>query len=168
MIWGKTLALTLVFLLGMSMGLYAARASEQPWDAAIEFAQNPLQSAEPKATPRDRVSERAIEVYGDRVILDIRNAQWSTFTNTHSMEPLIFQGANAIQIEPKGPEDVQVGDIVSYRSEFAQGTIIHRVVYKGEDEDGTYYIMKGDNLATSDPGRVRFNQIERVTVAVIY
>jgi len=32
-----------------------------------------------RAGPADRVPEKAIEVYGDRIILDIKNAQWSTF-----------------------------------------------------------------------------------------
>jgi hypothetical protein len=57
---------------------------------------------------------------------------------------------------------------VSYKSVYATGNIIHRVVYKGQDEQGTYFIMKGDNLPTSDPGRVRFSQMERVVVGLIY
>ena len=84
------------------------------------------------------------------------------------MEPVITAGANAIEVVPESADDIQVGDIVSYRSTYADGTIIHRVVYKGQDEDGTYFIMKGDNLPTSDPGRVRFGQIERVVVAIVY
>jgi hypothetical protein len=69
---------------------------------------------------------------------------------------------------PHSADEIKVGDIVSYQSDLAEGTIIHRVIYKGQDEQGTYFIMKGDNLPTSDPGRVRFSQIERVVVGIIY
>lgn len=132
-------------------------------------AANPLQPGPtPVASPKDRIPEKSIIVYGDRVLLDLQNAQWSTFTDTHSMEPVIMYGANAIQVVPQSPDELQVGDIVSYESEYAKGTIIHRIVYKGEDESGTYFVMKGDNLPTSDPGRVRFSQIRRVVVAIVY
>ncbi len=45
--------------------------------------------------------------------------------------------------------------------------IIHRVVEIGEDEQGTYFITKGDNNFFSD-GKVRFGQIKYVTIGVIY
>lgn len=121
-----------------------------------------------RAGPQDHVDERQIAVYGDRVVLDIQGAQWSTFTDTNSMDPVIDQGANAIQIVPQSSADIEVGDIISYESEYSDGITIHRVIYKGTDEEGTYFIAKGDNLPTSDPGRIRFEQIKRVVVAIIY
>ncbi len=84
------------------------------------------------------------------------------------MEPVIFKGANALEITPKSEDDIKVGDIVSYKSEYAEGNIIHRVVYKGQDEKGIYFVMKGDNLPTSDPGRVRFSQMQRVVIGLVY
>ncbi len=124
--------------------------------------------AQERSGPKDRVLESAIAVYGDRVVLDIQQAQWSTFTDTNSMDPVLDQGANAIQIVPQSADEIEIGDIISYEPEGFEGIIIHRVVDKGEDEQGVYFIAKGDNLPTSDPGRIRFEQIKRVVIAIIY
>jgi uncharacterized protein (UPF0248 family) len=48
------------------------------------------------------------------------------------------------------------------------GTIIHRVVKIGQDSEGWYAILKGDNLSQEDPEKVRFDQVQRVVVAIIY
>ncbi|MBU1201051.1 MAG: hypothetical protein KJ583_02295 [Nanoarchaeota archaeon] len=132
-------------------------------------ALNPLilDSSTERISPSDWISERQIEVHSDRVIIDIKDAQWAAFTNTNSMDPVLDETANAIQIVPRSEAEVGVGDIVSYVHPTA-GRIIHRVVYKGQDENGTYFIMKGDNNPTSDPDKVRFEQIKTVTVAIIY
>ncbi len=120
-------------------------------------------------TPKDRVSEKQILVYKDKVVLDLKNAEWSTFTPTKSMVPVLDKGANAIQVKPKpGCADVGVGDIVSYTSEYAEGTIIHRVIATGKDSEGRYFVVKGDNNPEPDPGVVRCEQIKRVLVAIIY
>ena len=119
-------------------------------------------------SPMDRVSEDQIKVTKTGVEIDLQDAIWATFTDTNSMDPVLDAGANAIEIPPKSVDDVEVGDIVAYESEYADGTIIHRVVYKGQDEKGPYFIIKGDNNPTSDPGKVRFGQIKYVVVAIIY
>jgi signal peptidase I len=123
---------------------------------------------EEKASPQDWISEDNIHVYDDRVVIDIKNPQWSTFTDTNSMDPVIDYGANAIQIVPKTYSSIQAGDIVSYESDYVDGIIIHRVIQTGFDNDGWYAIMKGDNNPYPDPGKVRFDQIRRIVVAIIY
>lgn len=168
----------LIFALGIIAGVLLSSKSAEAnantnntWqDTPVNqlLPYNPFSTVEAKESPKDRIPEKAIEVYKDRIILDISNAQWSSFTDTHSMEPVIFKGANAIEITPTSEDDIKVGDIVSYKSDYADGTIIHRVVYKGQDEKGTYFVMKGDNLPASDPGRVRFSQMQRVVVGLIY
>lgn len=165
----KSFGIVGIFAMGLLAGIYGAGASGGQWDdTPLEQAIGTFQPVSPVPSPKDRIPERAIGVYRDRVVLDLQDAQWSTFTDTHSMEPVIVAGANAIQVVPESPDDIQVGDIVSYESRYADGIIIHRVVYKGTDEEGIYFIMKGDNLPTSDPGRVRFEQVRRVVVAIVY
>jgi len=125
-------------------------------------------SPEEKPSPYDWVPERMISVEYDKVTIRIQGAQWARFTDTNSMDPAIDEGANAIQIIPKDESEVHIGDIVSYESEYSDGTIIHRVQEIGYDEKGWYCLMKGDNNPRVDPGKVRFNQIKRITVAIIY
>jgi hypothetical protein len=121
-----------------------------------------------KPSPMNYFSESQIKVYKDRVILDAQNIQWATFTDTKSMLPTISNESNALQIVPVCPDEIALGDIVSYVSQYADGIIIHRVVFIGNDDEGIYFILKGDNNPTSDPGKIRCSQIQRKVVAIIY
>ncbi len=123
---------------------------------------------EERPSPYDRISEGDITVDKNKVTINVQNAQWSRFTDTNSMDPVIDYGTNAIQIVPQSTDDIHVGDIVSYNSNYADGIIIHRVVEIGYDNKGWYAIMKGDNNNKEDPGKVRFSQIKRVVIAIIY
>ena len=121
-------------------------------------------------SPADRVSEDDVRVLQDRVILEVEGVEWARFADSNSMDPLFDEGANALQIVPDVPEDIQVGDIITYYNEdvFGESYVIHRVVYVGEDEGGIYYVVKGDNNRVSDPGKVRFEQIDRVLIGILY
>lgn len=121
-----------------------------------------------RASPCSRIGEEQIWVSDEGVIIDLKGAEWATFTDTNSMDPVIDRGANAIEIVPDSEEDICVGDIASYVPNDGKGTIIHRIVETGYDSDGWYAIFKGDNLAYRDPEKVRFEQIQRVVVAIIY
>lgn len=136
----------------------------EPQFAAIES----IKPSTEKASPKDRVSESQIKVYDDRIVLDIAHAQWATFTDTNSMDPVIDAGANAIQLVPTIEEEIQVGDIISYYNKDIKGTVIHRVIKIGHDADGWYAIVQGDNNAAPDPDRVRFDDIQRVLIAIVY
>ena len=133
----------------------------------ISFA-NPenLLSAPERPSPSNWIKESQIKVYRDRVVLDIKNANWSKFTNTNSMDPFLDEDANAIEILPENPEDIKVGDVISYKTVF--GILIHRVIEIGEDKQGIYYIVKGDNNYLRDPFKVRYEDVEGVLVAIIY
>ncbi|RJQ17085.1 signal peptidase I [Candidatus Woesearchaeota archaeon] len=158
----KIIILILVFFLGVfSTSIYANLHKEMPLNT-VQITEQVVK------TPSDRIKENQIEVYSNRVVLDIKDPEWAMFTATGSMEPVLNENSHAIEVVPKSEDEIQVGDIVAYKSQYAEGTIIHRVVYKGNDEDGTYFVLKGDNNPTSDPGRVRFSQIKRVVVAIIY
>ena len=119
-------------------------------------------------SPFDWIDEKDIIVEQDKIIILLEDAQWSRFTDTNSMDPVIDSGANAIQIVPKSEEDVHVGDIISYESKYSDGIIIHRVTEVGHDDKGWFAKMKGDNNSKQDPGKVRFDQVKRIVVAVIY
>lgn len=120
-----------------------------------------------RPSPSDWIAEPQIEMRADGVFIKMTNPQWAILADTNSMDPVFDAGSHLIQVFPTGPEQIHVGDIVSYDSPVGF-TIVHRVIEVGNDEEGWYAIIKGDNNPTPDPWKVRWDMITRVTVAVIY
>ena len=181
MSWGKLFTLgimTLVFLIGwvssalFFVGMFSPDIAAIPEiDLKKTSPLSPLtglfvMSSDEMISPHDRVAEEQIKVYDDRVILLLDDPQWSSFTDTNSMDPFLDEGANAIEIMPKYPSDIHVGDVVSYRD--GDDSVIHRVVAVDYDNSGVYYLLKGDNNPVRDSAKVRFDQIEGLLVAVVY
>lgn len=156
---------TLLFFAGwFAHGFYVAikpSVTEQPTDI-FSIEKNNL------ASPSNHLENKHIRVYNDLILLDVQDASWSVFTDTRSMEPVLNAHTNGIEIKPKSEEDIHIGDIVSYTSKYAEGIIVHRIIDKQTDEQGTYYILKGDNNPTADPGKIRFTQIHGVIVGIVY
>ncbi len=116
--------------------------------------------------PFDRIAQDDVHVYANTVAIDLPNVRWANFSATGSMLPVLGPSAHALQIIPGKPGDIHVGDIVSFRYEGR--VIIHRVIEAGTDDRGTFYITQGDNNAEPDPLLVRFADIDRVVVAILY
>lgn len=116
--------------------------------------------------PSDRVRQSQISIYPDHVSVSIPGVRWANFSSTGSMLPVLGEGANALQVVPKFASDINVGDIISYK--LNNRVIIHRVIEIGSDEEGAYFIAKGDNNSEPDPMPVRFSQIDRVVVGILY
>ncbi len=121
-----------------------------------------------KVSPKNRIKESQIKVDNKKIVIEVENAKWSRFTDTNSMDPVIDKGANALQIVPETPRNIKEGDIASYQPKGSEEIIIHSLKKKKRDEEGVYFIMKGDNNKEEDPGKVRFEQIKRVVIGVIY
>lgn len=141
---------------------------EQQFDSLISALAQPTQEDREKISPHDWVRMDQIKVYDNQVILNIKNPEWAMYLDTNSMDPVIDATANTIQVIPQREEDVHVGDIVAYESRYKEGIITHRVIEVGYDSDGWYAYLKGDNNQNRDPGKVRFSQIKRIVVAIIY
>jgi len=156
----------IVVLLAFMLGLIFNDAYSEL--SSLERPLSLFQDGIEKNSPGDWIKEDQIKVYNDRVIINLKDAEWASFTNTNSMDPVLDEKTNAIEIIPKSSDNIHVGDIISYKSDYADGTIIHRVIKIGSDEEGWYCIVKGDNNQSPDPGKIRFNQIKRVLVAIIY
>jgi hypothetical protein len=130
-----------------------------------EYAQFPAKIPE-RPSPRDRIKEWQIQMSAGSVTIQVDRPILAGFADTNSMDPVLDAKHNAIEIIPRTEAEIQVGDIVSYRTDW--GTMSHRVTQIGKDSEGWYAIFQGDNNPVPDPGRIRFNQIERVVVAIIY
>jgi hypothetical protein len=160
----KAFIVTFVFMLGfLTSNIYADINANVDRPTVLDDGRT-----DEVPSPSKWIRETQVGVYSQRVILDIEEPQWAMFTDTHSMEPVLSSRSYAIQIVPKSADQINVGDIVSYESKYSDGTIIHRVIEKGYDSQGTYFILQGDNNPNPDPGRIRFEQIKRVVVAIIY
>ena len=168
-----------VFLLGwLSHILYDSLAPVQatPLPQGAELVAEPpnaefaARSNREKPSPADRLRLEDVHVSDRMVVIDEiagRRYETAIFTDTNSMDPVIDKGSQAIQIVPLTPDEIVVGDIISYDSG-SYGVIIHRVVHIGTDEKGWYAIVKGDNNPAPDPVKVRFNMVKRILVGVLY
>jgi signal peptidase I len=115
--------------------------------------------------PSDFIQREDIFVYPDRIVIMVPGATISSYADTGSMRPVLDHNSNGIRVVPKSEDDINVGDIISFRR--GNSLIVHRVIEKGTDNEGTYFITKGDNNAFHD-GIVRMEDIETKTIAVIY
>ncbi|MFH1358584.1 MAG: hypothetical protein ABIH37_01720 [archaeon] len=115
--------------------------------------------------PSDYIEENSIFTYDDRVVIYVKDASLSRYAPTGSMIPVLNENSNGIRVEVDSIDDINVGDIITFRSENI--LISHRVIEKGADSNGTYFITKGDNSPISD-GKIRFEQIEHKTIGVIW
>ncbi len=123
---------------------------------------------EERKSPYDRIKENQILLYKDKIVIKVRDATWTAYADTNSMDPVLDAGANGLQIVPKSEKDIHIGDIISFEIPGVRGFIPHRVVAIGNDQKGWYAKVKGDNNPEADPIKVRFNQIRFVLIGVLY
>ena len=116
------------------------------------------------SAPSDWIKQGQIKVYNDKIVIELEDASLSKYAATGSMEPVLDEYSNGIRIRPVSEKQIEIGDIISFKQEGF--LIVHRVVDKGEDEQGVYFIAKGDNNNVSD-GKIRFKDIRYVTVVVL-
>lgn len=115
--------------------------------------------------PSDFISEDNILIYPDKIVINVPGATISRYEATGSMRPVLDKGANGIRIKPPSEDSINVGDIVSFQDN--NYLVVHRVIEKGIDENGIYFITKGDNNNFTD-GKIRFKDIRYITVGLIY
>lgn len=127
-----------------------------------------LLSGTEQPSPSNWIEEEQITVLKDRVVIYIDNPTWARFADTNSMDPLLDIGSHGVEIKPDSPEQIMIGDIIAYERDDFDGVVVHRVVDIGQDDEGHYFITKGDNNNVSDGIKIRFNQIKGVLVAVIW
>ena len=125
-------------------------------------------SNQEKPSPFDRIKDSDLHVSSSSVRIDIKDTNWRTFIDSNSMDPLIDEGTTTIEIKPKNAQEIKIGDIISYNVAGYEFAFVHRVVEIGNDEQGSYFITKGDNYFQEDPYKVRFLDIEGIVVGILY
>lgn len=157
-----------VFSLGWLLNTALTNIVYYDTEKPLNIGFMPLTGSPELLSPSDHIKESQIHVLDDRIIIDAPGANWAAFTDTNSMDPFLDETSNSIEIKPQDPDDIEPGDIISYRSGITGDLIVHRVISKGTDNYGTFYIMKGDNNPAQDPEKVRFEQVHGVLIGIIY
>ena len=161
-----TIAIAMTFLFGFEIATNKEKITYDLYKftkGGVDWTSKPVNS------PQDRISEDQIYVLKDKIEIMVPGAEWSAYEPTGSMEPLINEKANGLYILPKGPEDIQPGDIIAYTYDETQKDVVHRVVGVEKDEHGNYfYITKGDANPVPDPDPVPYTNIKRILIGVIY
>ncbi len=121
-----------------------------------------------QAGPFARIGREDIQIYEDRVIINVNKAFPVYFTESRSMYPFINQNVYAIEMKPDSPDELKVGDIVGFESQLFNTTIVHRIVETGFDDEGWFAVTKGDANPALDPEKVRFKSIRGVLIGLIY
>jgi len=158
----KFLTYALVFLIGISIP-YVVNSFSIDFERPFSPFFNSLNSS--GLSPSDFLGEQDILIYLDKVVLKITGASVSRYEASGSMRPVLDKGANGIRVKPINEEQIHVGDIVSFKKK--DSLVVHRVIEKGMDDEGIYFITKGDNNDFVD-GKIRFEDIKYVTLGLIY
>lgn len=115
------------------------------------------------STPGNWINLDEIELTSNGLILNIPNLKLSSYEPTGSMKPVLDYEANGIMIIPENSDQINIGDIVTFGKE----NIVHRVIEKGEDLEGIWFITQGDNNTVADQ-KIRFEDIKYVTIGILY
>ena len=115
--------------------------------------------------PNDWIKKESIEILKDKVIIHVKDARLSEYESSGSMLPILGENTTGIKIVPNSADEINIGDIVSFEKD--NKLIVHRVIEKGKDKNGLFFITKGDNNDEID-GKIYFPEIKYVTIALIY
>lgn len=117
-------------------------------------------------SPSNTIDKSQILVYQNYTTINYSNLVWFTVTPSKSMLPFIDTGNYVLGINTTNAT-LNIGDVITYKNDKGD-YIIHRIIDIKEDEDGIYYVLKGDNNVFTDPTHVRLNQTRYKIVGVVY
>lgn len=158
----KSLKILLIFLLGFLsaniINFYFISELEIPYSSnKLPLNQITMSS--------NFINPNQIEIFPDRIVIYVNNASLGYYASTKSMLPILDSKTNGIRIKPNSEKEINIGDIITFKQ--GNHLIIHRVIEKSLDENGIYFITKGDNNDLPDK-KIRFKDIEYITIGVLW
>ncbi len=157
----KNLVYILIFIFGfLSAHAISQLNIEKPLSLGISIIGNPN-------APQPIVKPNNIMIGSDRITIFIANSSLSRYAATGSMLPLLNENSKGIKIPVTTPDQLHIGDVITFKDSNSDDLIIHRIINIGFDEQGTFYTTKGDNNLASD-GKIRYEQIMYKLVALVY
>ena len=126
--------------------------------------------------PLDRIDDSNIKVYSNKIVIEGNFGKiGATGTSMLQVSP---DGTTHITIKPTDPEEIIIGEIIIFKKPQAMvdngftsnlsTTILHRVIDKGTDSEGIYYYTAGDSNKKVDGAKIRFENITKIVVGVIW
>jgi signal peptidase I len=116
-------------------------------------------------SPSDVISDDNITANTSSVTFFVDNPLLVKYSDSGSMLPFIDKDSTGVFVKPDSEDKINAGDVITFRKDGK--IIVHRIVEKGQDDNGVYFITKGDNNNIEDE-RIRFEDIDSMLVAVIY
>jgi len=158
----KILSYVIIFVIGFLSCMLASLIYSELEKPLVIGGLSLVSGAE---APGDWIKDSQIHVYENAVVIDIKNAGISRYAPTGSMKPILDENSNGIRIVPENPKQIKIGDIITFEQDGE--LIVHRVIDIGTDEQGVYFITKGDNNNVTD-GKIRFKDVRYVVVGIIW
>ena len=161
--WLLTFTVALIFALGWLSNSVFSEIRYSGLQAPLDILNN-----SERLSSCDHINVNQIQVYDDFAVINISGLSLAKYEDTNSMDPLLDSEANGLEIVPR-EEDLNIGDVVAYRSKKLDGLIVHRIVNESVDENGNkYYVLKGDNNSKPDLEPVYFDQIEYLLIGIVW
>ena len=117
-----------------------------------------------------KISRNELHFFQNKTQIDLDNYIWIYFNDseTDSMYPSIMKNSHAIGLKVEENTQINIGDIVFFKVSGINDNYVHRVIEKGYDEYGEYFITKGDNNRKKDDVKLRRSHISYIVAAIIY
>jgi hypothetical protein len=115
----------------------------------------------------DMIPEQNIHIFPGKLVLE-GDYQLSSFADSNSMLPVLDSGSSGIEVPVYADTILERGNIISYKLEGRNYTVVHRIIDIQEDAKGIYYTTQGDYLQEPDPYKVRQDQVQRLMIGVIW
>ena len=139
----KVLLGIIVLLLFFSLGFFVSQFYNFYKDKYFVSLSPNLTGTFVQKTAGDFLTNEDVLIFNDRIEIKINNSGLSSYDKSGSMSPTLDENSNGITIIPKSEGEIEIGDIISYEKNGE--LIVHRVIGKGTDEYGVYFVTKGDN-----------------------
>jgi hypothetical protein len=97
------------------------------------------------------------------------SVSFNNIAGTGSMFPVLGEHSLVLCQKTNFYDSLQVGDIIIFEKD--EQRVIHRIIRKSMDEQGSYVVTKGDNNMRSDLnsfGKIREDQIRGVVIGILY
>jgi len=146
----------IVFLLIIIIGLVIVCVSKEISDMWVK---EDIKSPE-------TISPLMFNLTEDYLTINLDNITFFNITSGVSMFPAIHHNS-ILLYRLLGNNSIYIGDVIRYK--YKKDVFVHhRVIDVREDNEGIYYITKGDNIPNNDIIRVRRENITHKLIGILY